>query len=148
MHTDAAPAATLRVVLDTNAWLDLLLFEDPRCGALREDLLGRLAVALVDAACQSEWERVLAYPDFDLDDERKAGLIARQQSLCQVVDGAAAEWPLPRCRDPDDQKFLALARDGAAHYLLTRDHALLVLAGRLRRAGRFTICTPEAFSAR
>ena len=135
----------MRLVLDTNVWLDLLLFEDPRCDALREALTKGCAVALVDAACQSEWERVLEYPNFNLGNEQKARLIARQQSLCQFVDSGAADWPLPRCRDPDDQKFLVLARDGGAHYLLTRDHELLTLAGRLRRAGRFTICTPEAF---
>jgi hypothetical protein len=51
---------------------------------------------------------------------------------------------LPRCKDRDDQKFLELARDAGADWLVTADKALLRLArgGRLR--GLFRILTPEA----
>jgi len=46
-------------------------------------------------------------------------------------------------KDRDDQKFLELARDGAAHWLMTADKALL----RLRRGRRiehlFRILTPD-----
>ena len=57
----------------------------------------------------------------------------------------AGEAPkLPRCKDRDDQKFLELARDAGADWLVTADKALLRLArgGRLR--GLFRILTPEA----
>jgi uncharacterized protein len=147
--TNACAPAALRVVLDTNAWLDLLLFEDPRCARLRASLADGSAVAIIDVACGEEWTRVLAYPALALLPARRSQLIERQRSLCATVavDATGASWPLPRCRDPDDQKFLALARDGVAQFLLTRDLALLALAPRLRRAGRFTICTPEAFDA-
>lgn len=50
---------------------------------------------------------------------------------------------LPVCRDPDDQKFLELARDAAAKTLITKDKALLKLAGKCVRAGLFHILTPE-----
>jgi predicted nucleic acid-binding protein len=42
---------------------------------------------------------------------------------------------LPRCSDPDDQKFLALAQDAAADWLLTRDKAILRLKRRLNAVG-------------
>jgi predicted nucleic acid-binding protein len=50
---------------------------------------------------------------------------------------------LPRCTDCDDQKFLELARDSAADWLVTADKALLRLARRDRLRGLFRILTPE-----
>ena len=51
--------------------------------------------------------------------------------------------PLPKCRDPDDQKFLELARDCGADYLVTKDKALLVLARRKTRPAPCCIVTPS-----
>lgn len=53
---------------------------------------------------------------------------------------------LPRCRDPDDQKFLELARDGAADFLVTKDKALLKLRRISRDPGGFRIVTPAALT--
>jgi predicted nucleic acid-binding protein len=52
---------------------------------------------------------------------------------------------LPVCRDPEDQKFLELANDCAAHFLVTRDRALLVLGRRKVQPLSFRIVTPEEF---
>ena len=54
----------------------------------------------------------------------------------------------PRCRDPDDQKFLDLAASSGARWLLSRDDHLLSLARRTRRDGLFEIVTPQAWTAR
>ncbi|MBW8810763.1 MAG: PIN domain-containing protein, partial [Lysobacter sp.] len=54
---------------------------------------------------------------------------------------------LPRCADPDDQKFLELALAANARWLLSRDHALLVLGRRTARAGLFEILTARAWVA-
>ena len=53
---------------------------------------------------------------------------------------------MPRCRDPDDQKFLDLATRVRARWLLSRDDHLLVLAKRARRDGLFAILTPSEWS--
>ena len=50
---------------------------------------------------------------------------------------------LPRCADPDDQKFLELARDCRADLLLTKDGDLLALATRKVRALPFLIVNPR-----
>jgi predicted nucleic acid-binding protein len=55
----------------------------------------------------------------------------------------AAVASLPRCADRDDQKFLELARDSTADWLVTADKALLKLARRDRLRGLFRILTPE-----
>jgi len=50
--------------------------------------------------------------------------------------------PLPACRDPDDQKFLELARACAADFLVTKDRALFELGRGNRRPLAFRIVTP------
>ena len=50
---------------------------------------------------------------------------------------------LPRCADPDDQKFLELALAARADVLITKDHKLLELA---RRTKPFRILNPRKFS--
>ena len=52
---------------------------------------------------------------------------------------------LPRCRDPDDQKFLEAALAAHADYLITKDRALLYFARRRSRPLPFRIVTPASF---
>ncbi len=147
-HTSEFDPALPRLVLDTNVWLDLLLFDDPRCAALRADLGARRCIALTDTACRAEWHRVLVYPGLGLDSARIAALHERFDALVLPLGEALRPlpWPaLPRCRDPDDQKFLELALAGHAALLLSRDAELLRLARRCERAGLFRISAPEGY---
>ena len=81
---------------------------------------------IADAALQAAWRA------------------ACSSSATWVEDLAHSPTTLPLCRDPDDQKFLALAGAVHADMLLTRDHALLELQ---RRASQlpFSIVTPRQF---
>jgi hypothetical protein len=73
-------------------------------------------------------------------------MAAFDAQVVPVEAGAGMAMPdVPRCADPDDQKFLALAANAGARWLLSRDRALLALAGRLRRAGGFAILAPSAW---
>ena len=51
----------------------------------------------------------------------------------------------PQCTDTDDQKFIELALDAGAQWLITRDRALLKLARRARSLS-LAIVTPERFT--
>jgi uncharacterized protein len=140
------PAPTVlpvRVALDTNIWLDLLWFRDPRCAALSAALSDGRLTAVTNTACRDEWQRVLAYPNLGIDESRRAELRDRFDATAVVVDIAATTPALPRCSDPDDQKFLELAHAARAAVLCTRDAELLALANRCRRAGLFDICQPH-----
>lgn len=143
MSAAAAMTPVPRVVLDTNVCLDLFVFRSARSAVLRELLdAGRLQAVTRDD-CRAEWQRVLRYPVLALD-------AAKQQQFDAVYDRVVLDRQhiearverVPRCRDPDDQKFLDLARDAGATALITRDAELLVLAGRTRRAGLFDIVVP------
>lgn len=152
-----------RVVLDTNVVLDLLHFDDPVARPVRQALEAGRVRCVVSDATLDEWRRVLAYPEFGLDAARQAALLERYRALCErVVVEARADPPgrdgtthdgrscpsgrkpmgrsLPRCSDPDDQKFLELAAASGAQALVSKDRALLRL--RRRCAPWYRVLTP------
>lgn len=137
----------LRLVLDTNVWLDWLVFAEPAVVPIREAVAASRAAVYIDAACDAELERVLAYDlgKHSLEPWKQAACLAACRHAALKIEAAA--WPaelalLPRCRDPDDQKFLEAALAAQADYLVTKDQALLELA---RRERRFRILTPSEF---
>ena len=124
----------LRLVLDTNVWLDWLVFDDPGIALIAAAVAAGEAEVVVDGACEAELARVLGYPfkDRTLSTERQAECLARCRGLARAADGVNVDAArrLPKCSDPDDQKFLELAASCNAAYLVTKDRALLDLAGR------------------
>ena len=137
----------LRVVLDTNAVLDWLLFRDKGFAPLAEAIAaGRLAL-LTSESCLEELRRVLRYPEFKLDEARQAALLAEVRARAEVLEvpealPVEAGYVVPHCKDPDDQKFLAVAAHAGA-LLVTKDKVLLKLARKVARAGRFAILRPD-----
>ena len=172
-------AGVTRLVLDTNVWLDWLVFEEPTLAPLREaQAAGRVEIVM-DEACEAELVRVLAYDlgkhtigaeaqasciercrkvakrfgglEFTASADRATGVraatatdtaAARANSITTAA--ATAAIGLPRCSDPDDQKFLELALAGKADVLVTKDQALLDLS---RRKLPFRIASPQALGA-
>jgi putative PIN family toxin of toxin-antitoxin system len=132
----------MRLVLDTNVWIDWLVFGDPLIAPLKAaKLKGRVEIA-VDAACLAELTAVLAYPHFKLDEAQRETRLAEAER-CTVRHAAMARpITLPRCSDPDDQKFLELARDVQADWLITKDKALLGIRRNKLAAAGFRIGTP------
>ena len=137
-----------RLVLDTNVWLDWLVFGEPSLAPLKAAVAEGRAEILIDAACEAELERVLAYDlgKHTLDAARQAACLAECRRIAKpLVNGKAAECAgLPRCPDPDDQIFLDAALAARADFLVTRDRALLDLA---RHALPFRIVTPDGAAA-
>jgi putative PIN family toxin of toxin-antitoxin system len=130
----------IRLVLDTNVVLDLLHFDDPAVAPLRQALRNGRAACFGNAAVRAELAHVLSRPQFKIvaDDQRR--ILAEYDALalpCEVAAGGI----LPPCRDPDDQKFLELARAARADLLVTKDKALLALARQSARLG-LRIVTP------
>lgn len=135
-----------RIVLDTNVCLDLFVFGDPRCTRLHESLHAGEVIAITDEACRAEWLRVLGYPALALDAEGCEAATSRFDAVMRIWPSSAVELDAPkppRCRDPDDQKFLDLAVRARARWLLSRDDHLLALARRAARDGLFTIQPPD-----
>jgi putative PIN family toxin of toxin-antitoxin system len=146
----------LRLVLDTNVWLDWLVFGDPAIAPIKTALAAGAAEVFIDAPCAreleavlarrltkkaanpaEEWQRVVRFWNEAVD--------PTEQPLRSIAQ--PSEQPLPACRDPDDQKFLELARDCRADFLVTRDRELLALARRKLRPLPFRIVTPHQMAA-
>lgn len=132
----------MRLVLDTNVWLDWLVFDGNEVTGLKQARQDNAVEFVIDAACLDEVTRVLAYPEFSLGESAIAANLATIGELARFIEGAGAAAPLPRCSDPDDQKFLQLASAAKADALITRDKALLKLGRRTRRTCGFSISAP------
>ncbi|MGZ2745520.1 MULTISPECIES: putative toxin-antitoxin system toxin component, PIN family [unclassified Burkholderia] len=149
MPSSLAPRAECRVVLDSNVWIDILVFDDPATRPIRAALERGTLVALIDGRCLTELEHVLDYPQFQARAVDKAAALEIVARLAQRVEPppvAADAPPLPKCKDRDDQKFLELARAAQAEWLVSKDRALLKLAKRTARDFGFRIAQPAPFT--
>ncbi len=142
-----------RLVLDTNVWLDWLVFADAGVRSIQDVVARGAAHICISAPCLTELKRVLGYPlsGRALDISAQATALAQCQALTHAVEKCAephAIETLPRCYDPDDQMFLELARDCRADALITKDRDLLALATRKVMPLPFRILTPREFARR
>jgi putative PIN family toxin of toxin-antitoxin system len=147
----------LRLVLDTNIWLDWLVFDDPVIATIKAAVASGRADIFIDAVCEQELVRVLASSlgKKTLDAASQTACLAECRRLAQLANTGEREsgkaggrdcGRLPVCRDPNDQKFLELACDCRADFLVTKDLALLVLARRKIKRAPFRIVTPQQFA--
>jgi putative PIN family toxin of toxin-antitoxin system len=139
----------MKLVLDTNVWIDWLVFDDPAVALLKSALRDGQLQIVVNKSCLGELNAVLAYPEFELAEAQKIQYLAEVGRCTIMCDDRQATHAaaLPRCTDPDDQKFLALAQDAAADWLLTRDKALLRIRQKKLEEAGFQIGTPAQWVA-
>ncbi len=114
-----------RVVVDTNALVSRLLLP----GAMPSQAVRKAvdeADLLVSDETLDELVDVLSRPKFD----RYVTVEERQKFIrllgC-IAERVSVIHPIQACRDPDDDKFLALAVSGDAETIVTGDNDLLVL---------------------
>jgi putative PIN family toxin of toxin-antitoxin system len=126
----------MRIVLDTNAVLDLLLWHNAELDCVAHALASGRARLVCDEACLRELRTVLRYPKFGLDAARAATLYADYCAQLELSPlPGTPDIHQPRCRDREDQKFFDLAVRAGADLLVSRDRALL-------RLGRHRLCPP------
>lgn len=115
----------MRVVIDTNAWISRLLIADSVSAqavdmameqaevVVSESTLGELA----DLLSRDKWDRYVTIEDRQEFMQRLMQITILRPVISQIDD----------CRDPRDNKFLALAFDSEAEFIITGDKDLLVL---------------------
>ncbi len=136
----------MRVVLDTNAWLDIFVFEDVGARALGDALRSGAVRAIRSHRTDEELRAVLIRPQFAswLATRPPEPMLHAWQNRAECIEtNRVAPW---LCSDPDDQKFLDLAVGGGANMLFTKDRALLHLARQARKGG-LEIQEPQAYRA-
>ena len=128
-------------VIDTNVLLDFWVFEEATAAPLRAAVeAGRVRVLRSDA-CVDEFSEVLDRPALKVAATERCEILRQWHALAAPVDRV---FTAPfACTDPHDQKFLDLAHTAHAHWLVTKDKALLRLARRARNAG-LEIVPPSA----
>jgi len=132
------------IVIDTQVVMDWLVFRDARVQSLTSAVTSGTLRWLVTPAMRDEIRHVLgrgiaaAYaPDL--------AFIEAQFDTHALVIETIDPQPLAGrlvCRDPDDQKFIDLALSAGAHWLISRDKAVLALAKRAKPRG-LLILKPE-----
>lgn len=132
-----------RLVLDTNVVLDCLVFGDPATQALWRAIESKCVDLLAHALTLEELRRVLAYPQCRLCEDAQRDIHDRYAALARLVDmppgfsrGRLLLPPqFPRCRDADDELFLALAYHTQAGALVSKDRDLLNMRKKAKKFG-------------
>ena len=117
---------TKRVILDTNVLLSRLLLPASKPSRVVRRFLDR-AQPIVSEETLKELAETLSPPKLDLyvsrpDRQKFFELFAR------VAEWVPVTTTIRRCRDPKDDKFLELAIDGNADWIITGDKDLLELS--------------------
>jgi putative PIN family toxin of toxin-antitoxin system len=114
-----------RVVLDTNVLISALLFRGLSSRLIPLWQKGKVTI-LVSSEVLKEYLRVLAYPKFELAAQEIKALI--EIELLPFVDAVKVKSKIGVIvKDPSDDKFLELAVDGKADFLISHDKHLLGL---------------------
>lgn len=114
-----------RVVLDTNVFISALLFRGLPSRLIPLWQKGKLTL-LVSSQILKEYLRVLAYPRFELAAQEIKATI--EIELLPFVEAVKVKSKIRVvAKDPSDDKFLDLAVDGKADFLISHDDHLLEL---------------------
>lgn len=135
--------APIRLVLDTNVVIDWLVFNDPFMNPLRFGVRDARIEVLTHPPAIEELKRVLAYPQLKLNNERQQEIFASYlagTTMSPMPSGFSTKQLMlpggfPRCRDRDDEPFLALAFHSKADVLASRDNAVFGLKSRAAKFG-------------
>jgi putative PIN family toxin of toxin-antitoxin system len=115
----------IRFVADTNVTISRLFFRNSIPALAFENALLH-ATMIVSSETLIELEDVLSRSKFDtfLPLQKRMSFFHYLRRISDFVESVA---PLTACRDPKDDKFLALALTGQAEFILSGDQDLLSL---------------------
>lgn len=125
------------IVLDTNAALDWLVFDNPELSLPRAAILTGAIRWIATSAMREEFGFILEGANLAAWKPDPLTIWAVWDRHCVLRPEPPAGDPTkrPRCSDPDDQMFIDLAIAESARWLVSRDKAVLKLARRLRPFG-------------
>jgi putative PIN family toxin of toxin-antitoxin system len=117
----------LRVVLDTNVLISSLLLKNSPPFRVVELIFARSILLRSESTLsESEFEEVLGRKKFNkyLTLEERQVFLSKFLARSELVE---IRQEIDVCRDPKDNKFLELAVNGNASFIITGDDDLLVL---------------------
>ena len=84
----------MRLVLDTNVWLDWLVFGDAAVAPIKAAVAQKRAEVYIDSACEAELERALGYDfggKFTLDEKAQGACLAECRRVAKRIESEPAE---------------------------------------------------------
>jgi uncharacterized protein len=148
-----------KLILDTNTWLDWLLFNDSNVAAIRERCAVQTIELITTTRMRDELADVLARPQFQKhfnENRQPEHLMAEFDALVHLVPAPTA-LPHPlQCKDQDDQIFIDLALVSSPCVLVSKDKLVLAVAKRLKKwliaqgaenRPQVIICRPSDFAS-
>lgn len=145
----------LKLVLDTNVVLDWLVFRDAGVAGLQPALDAKQIELITHQPALDELRRVLTYAQLGLASNQRQEILERYSSQARLaalpggfdLENLGLPAGFPRCRDCEDQHFIALAYHERADALVSKDRAVLELRKRARKFGVTIIDAGELTSA-
>ncbi len=145
----------LRWVVDTNVVIDWLMFDDQYMQPMRERVADGRLMVLTHPPAVDELKRVLAYRQLKLSPDRQQAIFDRYCQHTRVVAlpaGATLKnlmmpGGFPRCRDRDDEHFIALAYHQKVDALVSRDNAVFGLKARAEKFGLTILNVQQAIGS-
>lgn len=131
-------------VIDTQSVLDWQFFANPVCGDWLAGLQAGTWGWIATPAMRDELAHVLGRGIRGRWSTPTAQVLAVFDQWAEILPVPVVPWGgWPRCRDPDDQKFIDLALTCGARWLVSRDKAVLKLARHCRERSGLTVVPPE-----
>ena len=130
----------VNVVLDTSAYVAALLSKTGGAAEIFERVIQQHIFNFYTEEIFAEVKEVLARPKFHLEKEKQDHFLHLiQESSFEVQQ--LKDFLVQACRDPNDDKFLSLAKQIDADFIITLDEDLLVL----KIINKSKIVTPAKF---
>lgn len=131
-------------ILDTNVWLDWLVFTHDAVPLLRDLQLSRKIQIVYTSEMYDELADVLSRALFKLSEAAQAAALQIMTTSADEVAACVPTTVRMVCKDADDQVFIDTALGIRAAYLLSKDKHLLTLRKRAAAHG-VVVCTPDAW---
>ncbi|MFM2344134.1 MAG: hypothetical protein RLZZ210_744 [Pseudomonadota bacterium] len=137
-------AKTIKIVLDTNIWLDFFVFKDSGLIHIITAIQNQSVQVYACKQMYDELERVLTYPQFARYNHNIENCLEEFNQYVNYLDTPPYLSIKLKCRDRDDQVFLDLCALNNIDLLISKDKQVLKLAKGMRRFG-VKVITPNLF---
>ena len=139
-----------RVVLDNNTVLMPLIRPGSSHRWLMDAWWNEQITPLISQETREELLRKLRDPRFKIPEEMVPIIASEYLDYCETVAIPDPPPLTPKCRDATDQKFIELAQQGEAQYLVSNDPDLLVMKDQMdqnKSEAKFAIIKPAELFA-
>ena len=124
-----------RVVLDTSTVIMPIIRPESSHRWLIDAWQDIQIIPLISQETQEELLRVMQNPRFQIEEEMIQPIADQYLEYCETVAVPNPPPATPVCRDPKDQKFIELAQQGRAQYLVSFDGDLLDMKNQMDKSG-------------